>query len=59
LGLNKVGSGEINSKSQIPNHKQITMTNPPSANQTNVLVIGNWKLRFICNLVLGIWDFKS
>jgi hypothetical protein len=23
----------------------------------NVLVIGYWNLRFICNLVLGIWDF--
>jgi len=23
----------------------------------NVLVIGYWKLRFICNLVLEIWNF--
>jgi hypothetical protein len=22
----------------------------------SVLVIGYWNLRFICNLVLGIWD---
>ena len=22
-----------------------------------VLVIGYWNLKFICNLVLGIWDF--
>ena len=24
-----------------------------------VLVIEYWNLRFICNLVLGIWDFKD
>jgi hypothetical protein len=26
---------------------------------SNVLVIEYWNLRFICNLVLVIWDFKS
>ena len=24
---------------------------------SNVLVIEDWYLRFICNLELGIWDF--
>ena len=40
LGFNRVGPGEINSKFQITNFKQITMTNPSSANQTIILVIG-------------------
>ena len=26
-------------------------------NSKHVLVIEYWYLRFICNLVLGIWDF--
>jgi hypothetical protein len=26
-------------------------------NSKPVLVIGYWNLRFICNLVLGFWDF--
>ena len=26
---------------------------------SSVLVIGYWSLGFICNLVLGIWDFMS
>ena len=26
-------------------------------NSKPVLVIGYWNLRFICNLVLGVWDF--
>ena len=29
---------------------------PPAV---NVLVIGYWNLRFICNLVLAIWDFNG
>jgi len=29
-----------------------------SSSQTRCFwVIGDWNLRFICNLVLGIWDF--
>jgi hypothetical protein len=27
-------------------------------NSKPVLVIEYWNLRFICNLVLGIWDFR-
>ena len=27
-------------------------------NSKRVLVIEYWNLRFICNLVLGIWDFN-
>jgi hypothetical protein len=27
-------------------------------NSKYVWVIGYWNLRFICNLVLGIWDFS-
>jgi len=61
----------LNNKSQITNHKQITMTkiqNPKlrsytpfcgSSLQDFVLVIVYWNLRFICNLVLVIWDFKT
>jgi hypothetical protein len=45
----------INSKSQISNIKQITMTK--IRNSKPVLVIEYWNLRFVCNLVLGIWDF--
>jgi hypothetical protein len=44
-----------NSKSQITNIKQITMTK--IQNSKPVLVIRYWNLRFICNLVLGAWDF--
>ena len=28
-------------------------------NPKPVLVIDNWNLRFICNLVLGVWDSKD
>jgi len=41
-----------NSKSQISNIKQITITKIP--NSKPVLVIQYWNLRFVCNLVLGI-----
>jgi hypothetical protein len=34
---------------------QITMTK--IQNPKPVLVIEYWNLRFICNLVLGVWDF--
>ena len=44
-----------NSKSQISNNKQITMTK--IQNSKPVLVIWYWNLRFVCNLVLGVWDF--
>jgi hypothetical protein len=44
-----------NSKSQISNNKQITMTK--IQNSKPVLVIEYWNLRFVCNLVLGAWDF--
>jgi hypothetical protein len=46
----------INNKFQISNNKQITMTK--IQNPKRVLVIEYWNLRFICNLVLGIWDFN-
>jgi hypothetical protein len=46
-----------NSKSQIPNIKQITMTK--IQNSKPVLVIEYWNLRFVCNLVLGVWDFTA
>ena len=54
-----------NYKSQNPNNKQITMTeiqNPKPSHHLKkenfkyVLVVEYWNLRFICNLVLGIWD---
>jgi hypothetical protein len=41
-----------NSKSQITNIKQNTMTKIP--NSKPVLVIEYWNLGFVCNLVLGI-----
>jgi hypothetical protein len=44
-----------NSKSQISNNKQITMTE--IQNSKPVLVIQYWNLKFVCNLVLGVWDF--
>jgi len=44
-----------NSKSQISNIKQITMTK--IQNSKSVLVFEYWNLRFVCNLVLGVWDF--
>jgi hypothetical protein len=52
-------------KSQVPNPKQITMTkirNPKLVSSgttalNSVSVIEYWDLGFICNLVLGIWDF--
>ncbi len=43
-------------KFQITNIKQITMTKIQNFKH---LVIEHWNLRFICNLVLGIWDFIS
>jgi len=46
----------LNSKSQISNIKQITMTE--IRNFKHVWVIEIWHLRFICDLVLGIWDFQ-
>ena len=45
-----------NSKLQITNNKQITMTK--IQNFKSVLVIEYWNLRFNCNLVLGIWDLE-
>jgi hypothetical protein len=30
---------------------------PQFQNSKPVLVIGYWNLEFICNLVLGAWDF--
>jgi hypothetical protein len=56
-----------NYKSQNPNNKQITMTeiqnSKPSfylkkENFKYVWVIEYWNLRFICDLVLEIWDFS-
>ena len=53
-----------NYKSQNPNNKQITMKkiiNSKKIKKNNpkyVWVIDDWNLRFICNLVLGIWDLK-
>jgi hypothetical protein len=56
-----------NYKSQNPNNKQITMTeiqnSKPSfylkkENFKYVWVIEYWNLRFICDLVLEIWDFE-
>ena len=46
-----------NTKSQITNIKQITNNN--DQNSKPVLVIEYWNLRFVCNLVLGVWDFLS
>jgi hypothetical protein len=60
-----------NSKSQISNIKPITMikivsaslglptlrVGPQFQNSKPVLVIEYWNLRFVCNLVLGVWDF--
>ena len=54
-----------NYKSQNSNNKQITMTEirnfkrshpPKKGSPIYVWVIEYWNLRFICNLVLGIWD---
>ena len=44
-----------NSKSQITNNKQITMTK--IQNTEPVSVIEYWNLKFVCNLVLVIWNF--
>ena len=30
---------------------------PQFQNSKHVLVIEYWNLRFVCNLVLGVWDF--
>jgi hypothetical protein len=60
-----------NSKSQISNTKQITITKivraslglptlwmgPQFQNSKPVLVIEYWNLKFVCNLVLGVWGF--
>jgi len=55
-----------NYKSQNPNNKKIPMTeirNPKPShhlkkkNSQYVWVVEYWNLRFICDLVLGIWDF--
>jgi hypothetical protein len=43
-----------NSKSQISNIKQITMTK--IRNSKPVLIIEYWNLKFVCNLVLEVWD---
>ena len=43
-----------NSKSQITNIKQTTMTK--IRNSKHALVIEYWNLRFVCYLVLGVWD---
>jgi hypothetical protein len=42
----------LNPKKQITNDKQIPMFK--GKNSKHVLVIEDWKLRFICNLVLVI-----
>ena len=55
--------GTKNSKSQITNIKQITMTKIVRASLgLPTLRAGSpedqyWNLRFFCNLVLGVWDF--
>jgi hypothetical protein len=50
--IKKIPSTQI-IKSQNTNTKQITMT---QIQNLNVLVLENWNLRFIWNLVLEIWD---
>jgi hypothetical protein len=70
LTAEKKESEDLNSKSQIPNTKQIPNSNPLSGDfdqmtQTKkmsfqgafVLVIGIWSLEFIWNLVFGAWYF--
>ena len=44
-------------KFQITNIKQITMAKFEIPKLFFVLVIEYWNLRFVCNLVLGVWDF--
>jgi hypothetical protein len=44
-----------NRKSQISNKPQWPKFEIP--NVFSVSVIEYWKLRFVCNLVLGVWDF--
>jgi hypothetical protein len=48
-------------KFEITNHKCQTNHNDQSAcggpNLFSVLVIEYWNLKFVCNLVLGVWDF--
>ena len=60
-----------NNKSQVPNKSQwpklsaLRLDSPPCGrvpsfkilNLFFVLVIEYWNLRFVCNLVLGVWDF--
>jgi len=59
LRILKKGRGEAeveeNYKAQNPNNKQIPMTE--IRNSKYVWGIEYWNLRFICNLVLEIWDF--
>jgi hypothetical protein len=54
-----------NHKTQITNKQQLPKFKIPNAhiilekeNSKYVSVIEYWNLRFICNLVLGIWDFR-
>jgi hypothetical protein len=53
---NREAEVDGNSKLQITNNKQITMTE--IQNSKHVWVIEYWNLKFICNLVLGICDFR-
>ena len=54
--LSVVQQNIVNPKSQNTNIKQIPMTK--IRNPKLVLVIEYLNLKFICNLVLVIWDFK-
>jgi hypothetical protein len=48
------GINDGNSKSQITNSKQFPMTEIP--NYKKFWLFGNWKLGFIWDLDIGIWD---
>jgi hypothetical protein len=50
LGLPTLRAGPQFQNSKCQHH-------PTKKNSKNVWVIEYWNLRFICNLVLGIWDF--
>ena len=54
-------SARVTKKFQITNLKYQTNHNDQSAsggpNLFCVLVIEYWNLRFVCDLVLGVWDF--
>ena len=47
-----------NHKFQAPNHREITNYNVQNHKRIkSCLKFEIWDLEFICNLVLGIWDF--